>query len=126
MPRSRTPPYAPSVPGSLPVCPFCPPGVLSFESCAPAAVVLSCTHDRAAAGSDQPGRAGRDRTPGALAVHGDRPSREPGPAQPRRAEGRRPPGVLRLDGLDHDLAVVPAPARRRPGVGPAALPPRAA
>src|SRR5437588_5397021 len=97
-----------------------------MPGCALAAVMLSFTHDRAAAGSDQPGRAGRDRAPGALAVHGDRPPREPGPAQPRRAEGRRAPGFVRLDGLDHDVAVVPAPARRRPGVGQAARLTRAA
>jgi hypothetical protein len=45
-----------------------------------ATAVLSCTHDRAAAQDRRPGRARRDRAPGALAVDGDRPPRQPGPA----------------------------------------------
>ena len=124
MPRSRMPPYGPNVPGSL------PRRVLIRGSCAPAAGVLSCTHGRhpvripAAGRSDS--HTGRNRAPGAVAVHGDRPPREPGPAQSQRDEGRRAPGLVRVDGLDHDLAVVRAPAGAGPGVGQAARLARAA
>ena len=77
-------------------------------------------HDSIPAAGRSPGRAGRDRAPGAVAVHRDRPPREPGAAQPGGLKVGGHQASSRVDGVDHDVAVVRAPAGRGPGVGQAA------